>query len=153
MPGEIVNKGRVVELEGPMARVRTVRSEACAMCAARGICHPFGQKTTELLVKNTIQARPGQEVQLVMRSSSLLTASFLLYLVPLGFVIGSAVGGRFLADATGWFSPDTGLLVCVALGLLISFFTVKFLARRLERSKKFEVQMAQLDEAGGPGAG
>ena len=152
MPGEIVNKGCVVEIEGPMARVRTVRSEACAICAAKGLCHPFGQRTTELLVKNTIGARPGQEVQLVMRPSSLLTASFLLYLVPLGFVIGSAVGGHFLAEATGWFSPETGLLLCVALGLCASFVTVRFLARRLESSSRFEVRMVRLDAACGPDA-
>jgi len=141
MSGEIVEKGYVVGLEGPMARVRTTRSEACAACSARTLCHAFNEKTNEILVKNTIGAEAGQEVQLVMKSSSLISASFLLYLLPLCFVIASAVAGHFFAKMTGLLSLEAGLLIGVGLGLLASFFTVRSLARRLERSKTFEIEM------------
>ena len=141
MTGEIVEKGHVVGIEGPMARVRTTRSEACAACAARGVCHPFNEKTNEILVKNTIGAKAGQEVQLVMKSSSLIGASFLLYLLPLCFVIASAVAGHFFAKMTGLLSLEAGLLIGVGLGLFACFFTVRSLARRVERSKTFEVEM------------
>ena len=147
MTGEIIEKGFVIGIEGPMARVRTTRSEACASCAAKGVCHPFDEKTSEMLVKNTIGAEAGQEVQLAMKSSSLIGASSLLYLLPLCFVIASAVAGHFFAVETGLLSLETGLLVGVGLGLLTSFFTVRFLARRLEKSKTFEVEMV-LSDAG-----
>ena len=143
MTGEIVERGCVVCVEGPMARVRTTRSEACATCSARGVCHPFDEQTNEILVKNTIGAKAGQEVQLVMRSSSLISASLLLYLLPLCFVIASAVVGHFFAKETGLLSLSTGLLIGVGLGLLVSFFTVRSLARRLERSKTFEIEMVR----------
>jgi len=94
-------------------------------------------------VKNTIGAEAGQEVQLVMKSSSLIGGSLLMYLLPLCFVIALAVVGHFFAKETGLLSLSTGLLIGVGLGLLVSFFTVRSLARRLERSKTFEIEMVR----------
>jgi len=148
MNGEVIEKGCVVGVEGPMARVRTIRSETCGGCSAKGFCHPFDEKTNEVLVKNTIGAEAGQEVQLVMSSSSLVCASLVVYSVPLCLVIALAVAGHFFAKETGLLSPDTGLLIGFGLGLLASFFTVRSLARRLERSKRFEVKMVR---PGAPG--
>jgi len=143
MNEEVIEKGCVVGIEGPMARVRTIRSEACGACSAKGFCHPFDEKTNEILVKNTIGAEAGQEVQLVMSSSSLVCASLVVYSVPLFFVIALAVAGHFFAKETGLLSPETGLLIGVGVGLLASFFTVRSLTRRLERSKRFEIKMVR----------
>lgn len=150
MTGEIIERGYVIGIEGPMARVRTTRSEACVSCAARGVCHPFDEKTNETLVKNTIGAEAGQQVQLAMKSSSLISASFLLYLLPLCFVIASAVAGHFFARETGFLSLEAGLLIGVGLGLFACFFTVRSLARRLEKSKTFEIEMVLLDAGDRP---
>ena len=152
MAGDIVNRGYVVGIEGPMARVRTTRSEACAMCSARGFCHPFGEKTNEVLLKNTIGAKAGQEVQLIMKSASMVGASLFLYLLPLCFVIALAVVGHAIAGDTGLLSPEVGLLIGVCLGLVASFFAGRRLARRLEKSRTFEVEMAWPSLAADEGA-
>jgi len=143
MNGEVIEKGCVVRIEGSMARVRTIRSEACGACSAKGFCHPFDEKTNEILVKNTIGAEAGQEVQLVMSSSSLVCASLVVYSVPLCLVIALAVAGHFLARKTGLLSLETGLLIGFGLGLFASFFAVRSLTRRLESSKRFEIKMVR----------
>ncbi|MBN2209230.1 MAG: SoxR reducing system RseC family protein [Candidatus Coatesbacteria bacterium] len=150
MNGEVVERGCVVRIEGPMARVRTIRSEACGACSARGFCHPFDEKTNEILVKNTIGAEAGQEVQLIMSSSSLVCASLVVYCLPLCLVIALAVAGHFLAGETGLLSPETGLLIGVGLALFASFFVVRSLTGRLERSRRFEIEMVHPRSPGRP---
>lgn len=146
---DIVNKGFVVSVEGDMARVRTARAEACAMCAAKGFCHPLGEKENEIVLKNTIGARQGQEVVLIMRSSSMVSASMFLYLLPLSFVIALALIGYSIGEKTGYTTPDLGLLVGVGIGLIVSFFIGKRLAKRIERSRAFEVRMDWPDSVSG----
>lgn len=143
MSATIFGKGQVVEVTSTHAKVRTTRSEACTNCAARCVCHPFGEKTSEIVVENTIDAEVGQEVLLEMRSSSLVNASFLLYLVPLGFVILGAVSGYLLAGPVASLSRNLGLVVGMAAGLLASFFVVRALARRFEKSESFQVRLVR----------
>jgi len=142
MSDEIVHIGQVVEVEGRIAKVRTKRSEACASCAAGSLCHAFGEKHNEVEVENTLDAKPGQEVLLLMSSTSLVGASLTVYLVPLFFVLGFAVLGYHLAEWTNSLSQDTGLLIGVGVGLLLSFFVNRKLSDRLSRREAFQVRMA-----------
>ncbi|MCD6328543.1 SoxR reducing system RseC family protein [bacterium] len=142
MTGTIVNKGLVIETNGELAKVRTKRAEACGMCQARGFCHPFGEKENYVEVENTIGADVGQEVLLLMQSSSLVSASFVLYLVPLCCVVLGAVSGFHIGRHFGFVSPDAGLLLGVCAGLFASFWGNRRLAGRLRRSGSYDVRIA-----------
>jgi len=138
----------VVEATGRFARVRTARTEACANCAAQALCHPFQTSYVEVIVENTIGARPGEQVLLVMRPSSVLAASCLLYLVPLAFLLTAAVCGYYVSRLLSFLTPNAGVLLGAGLGLTAAFFVTKKLARRLERRQRFVPTIARPEDSG-----
>ena len=62
------------------AWVKTTRSSACAGCSSRDACHAEGGgKEMEVEAINTARARVGDRIVLNIKTSSLLKATFLLY--------------------------------------------------------------------------
>ena len=95
MPTE---KGIVIETNDGTAWVKTEKSSACESCSSRGSCLALGGGN-DMKVKaiNTIGAASGDRVVLSFRSSSLLKATFFLYMFPVLCLIGGATAGLLLA--------------------------------------------------------
>jgi len=90
-------EGIVTEVRGASAQVRTVKSEACEACSAKGFCHDGGR---DMLVTalNVARARPGDRVRLEIATGAFVKVMFLLYIVPVaalaaGALVGLALGG------------------------------------------------------------
>jgi len=87
-------QGIVMRTNSGAAWVKTIKTGDCAGCSARGSCHSLGN-TNEMEVKaiNEVGAREGDRIVLSFETSSLLKATFLLYVFPiLVLIIGAMIG-------------------------------------------------------------
>lgn len=96
----ISEQGRVVAVNGDSAWVRTIRAKACDSCSVRGGCgqkvlaSASGGRANQVLVRNHLGARVGDEVTIAIEESALLRASLLVYALPLGLMLAGVVAGQ-----------------------------------------------------------
>lgn len=145
----ITETGRVVAVNGDQVWVQTIRQSACQSCSARQGCGQrvlagaSGGKANQVLVANTLGAKVGDEVTVAIAESALLSASLLVYALPLLlFVVGALAGQQWLpmVDAGGLGGAgglgdvgdlgDAGAVVGSLLGLGAGFLAARRLTRR-----------------------
>ncbi len=91
----MIEEGVVIEVFDGKARVRAMRGTSCNGCASRPMCKPIEGPNVVIEAKNSIGAHVDERVEVAMQAKTFLTASFIVYIIPLmGFVIGGAVGKR-----------------------------------------------------------
>ena len=125
--------GQIVELRGDQAQVKVVQHSACANCHQKcGLAHEM--KDIYVEAKNIIHAKPGDNVTLELQDTDVLTAAFLVYVVPLVFLFAGAIYG---SQTLG--SETYGLLFGL-LGLGGSFVVIKYwLEPILKRGRRFHL--------------
>lgn len=145
----ITETGRVVAVKDGKAWVQTIRASACESCSARGGC---GQRVlagassgraNQVLVSNHLNARVGDEVTVAIEESALLSASVLVYGLPLLLLVLGAVAGQHWLPG-----PDAGAIAGAVAGLVAGFAIARSgrLRRQdeaLVRSLKIHRQAAQ----------
>ena len=96
-------QGIVIRTNSSATWVKTIKTGDCAACSARGSCHTLGN-TNEMEVKaiNDVGARKGDRIVLLFETSSLLKATFLLYVFPILLLIIGALIGQEMAPHMGF---------------------------------------------------
>jgi sigma-E factor negative regulatory protein RseC len=86
--------GIVIRTDSGEAWVKTVKSGSCEGCSARGGCHSLSDSgDMEVNAINEAGAKVGDRIVLSFETSSLLKATFLLYVFPiLLLIIGAGIG-------------------------------------------------------------
>lgn len=131
----ITETGRVVAVGKGNAWVQAIRASACESCSARSGC---GQRVlaaassgraNQVLVGNNLGARVGDQVTVAVSESALLSASLLVYALPLLLLVLGAMAGQ------QWYSGgDAGAIAGSAVGLAAGFAIARFVqARSSER--------------------
>ncbi len=129
-----IEQGIVTKMgaHGPTtAWVKTVQSSACKSCSSRHSCNASsGGKEREVEAINSAGAKVGDRIQLAIKTSSLLKATFLLYVFPIlcmliGGFVGNAAAPQLNMDAS--LLSATAALACLVMALLI----VRIKGRRL----------------------
>jgi len=99
----IRERGRVVAVKGDKVWVQTIRASACESCSARSGCgqrvlaSATSGRANQVLVSNHLNARVGDEVTVAIEESALLSASLLVYALPLVLMIlGAVIGQQWL---------------------------------------------------------
>lgn len=115
-------EGIVTRTEAQTAWVKTTQSVACKSCASRGSCHSKGPEMSVEAI-NLAGAKAGDRIIISFETSSLLKASFLLYLFPILCMIAGAVIGSHVAPMVG---RDPSLLSLIG-GFLCFFLAVLFI--------------------------
>jgi sigma-E factor negative regulatory protein RseC len=133
-------QGIVIKTDSRAAWVKTIKSGNCAGCSAKGSCHAMGA-SDEMAVKviNEAGAKVGDRIVLSFKTSSLLKATFLLYVFPIllliiGAVVGQEMAPKFDLNPSG-FSAIMGFSFFFA-SLLIIKTTANKLARKNEYRPK-----------------
>lgn len=107
-------RGRVVEIEGIMAKIAIEETGACSKCPAGGMCRPAGGKRY-LQALNNIQARVGDTVLFELSTRYSLLAIMLFFGLPvlLGLIglIVTAGRGEILTVIVGTAGFGIGLLI------------------------------------------
>lgn len=90
---ELVEEGIVKYSENGIAEVIITNSDNCEECSAKIYCKPGNSSERTLIVRDPLGAKSGDKVRVVIKGSKILSASFLLYGIPLILLlIGIFVG-------------------------------------------------------------
>lgn len=136
----------VTKIEGDYAWVSVVdKSSGCETCSSKGACGSFNlfkplvdeklaNNNNNLKIRNTLHLVVGEALVIEMSPQSLLTSTFLLYLLPLfmlfiGAVIGRQIGGELTSTILGM------------LGLIVGLFLVKSILSKTSFKERLEPTM------------
>ncbi|SDL54022.1 positive regulator of sigma(E), RseC/MucC [Geoalkalibacter ferrihydriticus] len=126
--------GTVIEIkDGQTAVVLCSKSSMCESCAAMDSCR-IGDDSGERLVeaRNLLNAVIGDHVRIATSTRSFLQSSFVLYMLPLVFLVTGAIVGQLLAERI-----DAGIdpnLLSALFGvacLILSFLGIRLWSRTI----------------------
>ena len=116
--------GRVVALDGNLAKVETVRTSSCQSCEAKSTCGQgsiakvVGQKSCIISALNPLSLQVGDEVVLGLEETTLVKSALLVYLLPLILMMAGAGVFQWLygaSDLVTAFGGGVGFLAGFAL--------------------------------------
>ncbi|MFH2219984.1 MAG: SoxR reducing system RseC family protein [Pseudomonadota bacterium] len=137
-------EGIVTKTDSRTAWVTTTKTGACESCAAKTSCSALGG-ATEMEVKaiNTAGAKIGQRVVISFETSPLLKATFLLYVIPILFLLVGAFVGEKMSPH---FDIDASILSAASgflfFGLAILF--VIFKGNRLAKKDEYRPKVIRI---------
>lgn len=123
--------------ENDIAWVKTVRSSACESCTAKHSCSTQ-DSGKEMIVEafNPIAAKEGDRVVIRMRTSTLLNAAFMMYIVPILFMLAGALIGDGVSSAVRMDS----VLMSTITGMscfILSFVLIRYKTNRKEAQDRY----------------
>ena len=140
----------VVALDVESVWVETQRQGTCGACSARSGCGqglmnqmmPGREHFIRALIEPQYRGRVaiGDRVSISISDDVVLSASVIVYLVPLGFMIAGFLGGNAL------FSGDAGALGGGFLGLLLGALAVRMHALRVRDDPRIQPRVTAIDE-------
>lgn len=138
-------KAIVVSKKGNKAEVEVIRTSACAKCKACSLGSE--KKVIKVWVQNDANANVGQVVEIEIENRALISATFIMYVIPLvSFLLGVILGLNFANTLNiAWeepFSLLTGLLF-----MSLAFLAIYLNNKRFEKSRMFTSRIVNiLDE-------
>ena len=137
-------QGIVIKTDSKATWVKTVKSGNCAGCSARGSCHGMGGgDEMEVKVINEAGAKVGDRIVLSFKTSSLLKATFLLYVFPILFLIVGAVFGQAMASRFD-FNPS-GLSAIMGFSFFFAaLLIIKTTANKLAKKNEYRPKIIKI---------
>ena len=120
----------VVAVEGDDVLLQTQRRSACQSCSVKQGCGTsvlakvVGQRSSQIRIKNTLNAGLGDEVLLGLNEHALVQGSLMVYALPLVFMLVFAVVAEYWASSQGL---NTELMA--VLGAVLGFVTALVITR------------------------
>ena len=146
---------KVIKTEGEFAWVSVVDSfGGCDSCASKGACGSFNlfkpmldskldamasnnANRNNLKVRNTLHVATGDEVIIEISSQSLLSGTFLVYLLPLFTLFIAAVLGKQIIGS------ELASAIAGIIGLMLGLFFVKLILSKTTFKERFEPMMVR----------
>ncbi|MCA0386669.1 MAG: SoxR reducing system RseC family protein [Firmicutes bacterium] len=129
--------GIVVSQMGDYSKVKLVRHTACGNCGACQLGDE--QKDIMLIAKNVAKAKAGDLVEVTMATNSVLSAAFIMYMIPLaGLFIGLLLGNALFPGKDVY----TALLGVVFMGMM--FVIIKLNDKRFLKNEKYTAQILRV---------
>jgi len=126
--------------------VKIHRQSACESCQLKSGCGQSAltkissNKCIELSVLNTINAKPGDIVSLSISEQGLLSASLLMFMMPLLAMLGVSV---FTKSMLVW--PDGAVAVSGLISLLLGFVYARYYAQNHSDDERFRPEMVRVN--------
>ena len=131
----------VVSSEAGITEVEMIRRSGCHGCSAQSACgvslldRLLGRRPQRLVLTNTLDVRPGEEVVVGVPEGALLKAAVVAYMVPLFGLLAGGLVGEQLAAAT---LPSEALPLLTGLvGLALGLITTRLYSRRLAHDPRW----------------
>jgi sigma-E factor negative regulatory protein RseC len=134
----MVEIGIVKEINGIKAIISVQKQESCGSCPGEALCRTLGGGEALIEAYNYVDARAGDTVKVVFKSSNYLKGTMLVYGLPsLMLIIGAVLGKEYLSR----FFPaaDSEIIsACSGFGfLVITFLAIKLWSNIFERKKEY----------------
>lgn len=128
--------GVVIQTLDKTAKVRMQRHSSCAGCNACKM--GSSENPIELEALNPIKADEGQQVEVEMENQHVLQAAFLMYVVPLMFLITGIVVGHYALRALGVVQYAEVFTAVIAFGFTAAAYLI---LNRGERRESYKEKM------------
>lgn len=140
----MTQKGKVVSVNGGIARVRVIRRSACDGCRQKSMCSGMSdgcaeQQPLEADAKNTAGAVAGDEVIVETKSETVLFLAFSVFILP----IVSAIAAYFAAEC--FCLSQIAVYVVSAVAFFVSAALSCFLLNR-KMKKKLCIEIVKIIE-------
>jgi len=137
-------QGIVIKTDTGTAWVKTVKSGSCAGCSARRSCNAMGgDNEMEVNAINEAGAKLGDRIVLSFKTSSLLKASFLLYVFPiLLLIIGAAIGQEIAPKFD--FSPSGFSAIIGFAFFFAALLIIKTTANKLAKKNDYRPKIIKI---------
>lgn len=123
---ELVEEGIVKLSKNGIAEVVISSSSSCEECSAKIYCKPGNSSERTLIARDPFGAKAGDKVRVVIKGSKILSASFLLYGIPLILLlIGIFVGYYLFSENKELYSSLFGIALVFVYSIIIFFITKK----------------------------
>lgn len=135
--------GIVKEIIGTDAVLEVRRASACgAHCAS---CSSSCEVAPHLLtINNRVNAKPGDIVEIRGESKQILKYTFIIYMVPLIFlIIGIAVGNGYF-KGRGFDNYELLSFISGIFGLSLSYFVLKLIDRNVARKNEIVLSISRI---------
>jgi sigma-E factor negative regulatory protein RseC len=137
-------QGIVIKTDSRATWVKTVKSGNCAGCSARGSCHAMGSgDEMEVKVINEAGAKVGDRIILSFKTSSLLKATFLLYVFPILLLIVGAVFGQAMASKVD-FNPSALSAIMGFSFFFAALLIIKTTANKLAEKNEYRPKIIKI---------
>jgi sigma-E factor negative regulatory protein RseC len=137
-------EGTITKVFADMARVKVRRSSMCDICKCKSACSTLSDtEVMEAEALNTANARPGDRVLLNIPSKSLWKISFVIYMLPVIFLISGAIVGMRLAKIYS-LEPELGALLLGIAGCLLSFAIIRLFAKHVGKNKDYMPEIVKI---------
>lgn len=125
---ELYEEGIVKEAKNGIAIISIQNSDKCEECTAKIYCKPGSSDGRSLTVRDSYGVHPGDKVRIVIKGSKILSASFMLYGIPLMLLLsGIFIGLEIFQTNMELYSS------LFAMGLVFIYMLFMLLFRRIEK--------------------
>ncbi len=137
-------RGVVIGKKDDHVWIRTIKSASCESCTAKGTCSSHGSdKEFEIEALNKTGAKRGDKVEIGFNTSSLFKISFLLYIVPIIFLIIGAVTGEQYALSSGRDQSMFAALFGFSM-LIISWLVIKSVGNSISKKDRYKPEVIKI---------
>ena len=134
--------GIVKRVIADKAELEVRRASGCGNC--KGCAGSCEVKAHMVTIKNTIDAKVGDAVELRGESKSILKYMFIIYMIPFAFLVGGIVIGNDYFKAKGYASYELLSFASGLVFLFVSFFIVRFIDKKVAKSDKSTIVMTKI---------
>lgn len=134
--------GFVRRITDDTAELEIKRASGCGSC--NGCAGGCEVKSQMIIVKNNLNAKVGDFVELRGETKSILKYMFIIYMIPFVFLVGGIVLGNNYFMAAG--NPNFELLSFATgiIALFISFFIVRVIDKNIAKTGKVTIEMTKI---------
>ncbi len=138
-------EGIVIDTYGEFAKVEARRSASCEGCASKDTCKPNSNTSMIIEVINPINARVGDRICFEVEASALLKSTFVIYLMPLIFLLIGAWAGGEISKIYPLFKKEEILsVISGSLFFLVSGFILISLNRYFSKNKRYKPMIKEI---------
>lgn len=132
----MVHEGKVIDIKGDKAKIEIQRGSACNHC---GGCK-IGDKNHHFVlnIENKIGVKVGDIVEVDMENQNIVTASLIIYLIPLfSLLIGAILGGKVAMNLNIINYKDIISALSGIMFLIFSFLGIHLLEPKFKKDLNF----------------
>jgi sigma-E factor negative regulatory protein RseC len=127
----LVEEGTVLSIEKGVAEVEVFPEGKCEECSAKIFCKPNKDNKNIVRAENSIGAKIGENVRIEIKCSSILSASFVIYGLPLIILVAGIFLGLVIFSSYKLSELYSALF---SIGLTAIYFLLTFFQNKKEKN-------------------
>jgi len=135
--------GTVVDIQNGFAVVEYSRTDACNTCKLKAFCFQKSGDVNTLTMKNELNVKKGDKIQFEISAQIRILSSFLVFILPIIFMIGS----YFLCKSAVGLSENISIIISL-VSIVAAFIVVKIIDGQIKKKALIQPKMVAIVSPG-----